>query len=40
MLWQLVIGNWALGNLGIQNNVMIFLNDHQTIDFQCAISSA
>ena len=37
MFWQLVIGNWALGNLGIQNNVMICLNDNRfpVRNFQC-----
>ena len=35
LLWQL-----GIGNLGIQNNTMIFSSAHQTMDFQRAITNA
>ena len=31
------IVHWAFGHLGIWNNAMIYLSDHQTIASQCAI---
>ena len=35
LLWQL-----GIGNLGKQNNTMIFSSAHQTMDFQRAITNA
>ena len=39
LLWQLVIGNWALGIWAYQHNAMLCLSDRQTITSQCAIAN-
>ena len=38
----LVVGHWELciEHLGISNNAMSYLSDHQTIASQCAIPNA